>query len=138
MEETILVNTQIDGKQTTVSISKRKKLKRLIKESLQRNTKLKTNQFLIEEFKYEEQVNHGEHWTDTKIHNAFYVNVEEISSEEGWSTDDLKKIARDIKLYILEYADEKNTTIKIDSFVEFPHDEIIVYIKYEINNYWRE
>ena len=126
MEETILVNTQIDGKQTTVSISKRKKLKRLIKESLQRNAKLKTNQFLIEEFKYEEQVNHGEHWTDAKKYDAFYVNVEEISSEEGWSTDDLKKIARDIKLYILEYAHDNDITIRFDCFVERPIEEIIV------------
>ena len=126
MEETILVNTQIDGKQTTVSISKRKKLKRLIKESLQRNAKLKTNQFLIEEFKYQEQVNHGEHWTDAKIHNAFYINVEDVADEEGWSEKDKRNIARDIKLYILEYAHDNDITIRFDCFVERPIEEIIV------------
>ena len=127
MEETILVNTMShDGAQITVSISKRKKLKRLIKESLQRNTKLKTNQFLIEEFKYEEQVNHGEHWTDAKIHNAFYVNVEDVADEEGWSEKDKRNIARDIKLYILEYAHDNNITIRFDCFVERPNEEIIV------------
>ena len=127
MEENILVNTMNDdGKQITVNISKRKKLKRLIKESLQRNAKLKTNQFLIEEFKYEEQVNHGEHWTDAKIYNAFYVNVEDVADEEGWSEKDKRNIARDIKLYILEYAHDNDTTIRFDCFVERPNEEIIV------------
>ena len=125
--ETITIDSYSDvGEQIRVEINKEKTVKRLIRKSLRQNANLNSNQFEIEKIKYEEQVNHWEHWTDTKIHNAFYVNVEEISSEEGWSTDDLKKIARDIKLYILEYADEKNTTIKIDSFVEFPHEEIIV------------
>ena len=111
--ETITIDSYSDvGEQIRVEINKEKTVKRLIRKSLRQNANLNSNQFEIEKIKYEEQVNHGEHWTDTKIHNAFYVNVEEISSEEGWSTDDLKKIARDIKLYILEYADEKNTTIK--------------------------
>lgn len=127
MEENILIDTiNIDGKPVTLSLDKRKKLKRLIKESLQRNTKLKTNQFLIEEFKYQEQVNHGEHWTDAKIHNAFYVNIEDVADEEGWIFEDKLKIQRDIKLYILEYAHDNNITIRFDCFVERPNEEIIV------------
>jgi len=127
MEENILIDTiNIDGKPVTLSLDKRKKLKRLIKESLQRNTKLKTNQFLIEEFKYQEQVNHGEHWTDAKIHNAFYVNIEGVADEEGWIFEDKLKIQRDIKLYILEYAHDNNITIRFDCFVERPNEEIIV------------
>ena len=126
-KETIAIDSySVDGEQIRVEINKEKTVKRLIRRSLRQNAKLNSNQFEIEKIKYEDMPNHGEHWTDAKKYDAFYVNVEEISSEEGWSTDDLKKIARDIKLYILEYANEKNTTIKIDSFVEFPHDEIIV------------
>ena len=127
MEQNIRINTiSHDGEPITVSISKRKKLKRLIKESLQRNTKLTTNQFLIEEFKYQEQVNHGEHWTDAKTYNAFYVNIEDDADKEGWSVKDKLEIARDIKLYILEYAHENETIIKFKSFVERPTEEIIV------------
>ena len=103
-----------------------KKIKRLIKESLQRNANLKTNQFSIDDFKYEEQVNHGQHWTDGKVHNAFHVNIEDIANEEGWSFDDKLKILKDIKLYILEYAHDNNTTIRFDCFVERPNEEIIV------------
>ena len=127
MSQNILVNTiSHNGEPITVSISIRKKLKRLIKESLQRNTKLTTNQFLIEEFKYHEQVNHGQHSADSKTHNAFYINVEDVADEQGWSEKDKRDIARDIKLYILEYAHDNDTTIRFDCFVERPLEEIIV------------
>ena len=106
-------------------MNKENTIRRLIKKSLRKNTNLNSNQFEIQKTKYHEQANHGE--LEGQVHDAFYINIENVVAEEGWSKDDLIKVADDIKVEVLRYADEKNTMIKVHPFVDsFSDDEIMV------------
>jgi|TARA_R110000787_G_scaffold232913_1_gene339960 cupin superfamily acireductone dioxygenase involved in methionine salvage len=104
-------------------MNKENTIRRLIKKSLRKNTNLNSNQFEIQKTKYHEQANHGE--LEGQVHDAFYINIENVVAEEGWSTDDVIKVADNIKVEILRYADEKNIMIKVHPFVD-AHDEIMV------------
>tara|TARA_R100000544_G_C2171959_1_gene32676 strand:- start:131 stop:520 length:390 start_codon:yes stop_codon:yes gene_type:complete len=124
-EKILIDQLNIDGELVTVELDKMKTVLRLIKKSLRKNTNLKSNQFEIQKTKYNEQANHGEF--EGQVHDAFYINIEDVVTEEGWSKDDLIKVADDIKVEVLRYADEKNTMIKVHPFVDsFSDDEIMV------------
>ena len=96
----------------------------LIRRSLRKNTELKSNQYEILEGNYEFSPTPYSNGFSEK-HPCIFVDVDEISAEEGWSRGDLEKIADDIKVEVLRYADEKDTMIKVYPFVD-QWDNIVV------------
>ena len=104
------------------------RIKQLIKDSIKENTDVKSNQYNIEEGNYQYPPSqYDEYIGEGKSYPCFFVDVEEISSEEGWSRGDLIKIARDIKKEILLYNDEHPTQIKVNSFVDMFDNIVIQY-----------